>query len=180
MYSFATFCAGVGIIAVIKPFMTIYVGKSFFGAWQYTPLLITAAVFSSISAYFETFYATLKKTTHSMWTTLICAGINIITNYLLIQKIGVWGALVGTVLSYFLIAHIRMADVRRYVTLQINWRKYVIDVILLMVQAVIISLDYHIVGVAVTSIVIFVINNSEEIFLLIRVGKSILMKVKKN
>ena len=61
MYSFATFCAGVGIIAVIKPFMTIYVGKSFFGAWQYTPLLITAAVFSSISAYFETFYATLKK-----------------------------------------------------------------------------------------------------------------------
>lgn len=115
-----------------------------------------------------------------MWTTLICAGINIITNYLLIQKIGVWGALVGTVLSYFLIAHIRMADVRRYVTLQINWRKYVIDVILLMVQAVIISLDYHIVGVAVTSIVIFVINNSEEIFLLIRVGKSILMKVKKN
>ena len=49
-----------------------------------------------------------------------------------------------------------------------------------MVQAVIISLDYHIVGVAVTSIVIFVINNSEEIFLLIRVGKSILMKVKKN
>lgn len=86
----------------------------------------------------------------------------------------------GTVLSYFLIAHIRMADVRRYVTLQINWRKYVIDVILLMVQAVIISLDYHIVGVAVTSIVIFVINNSEEIFLLIRVGKSILMKVKKN
>ena len=86
----------------------------------------------------------------------------------------------GTVLSYFLIAHIRMADVRRYVTLQINWRKYVIDVILLMVQAVIISLDYHIVGVAVTSIVIFVINNSEEIFLLIKVGKSILMKVKKN
>ena len=86
----------------------------------------------------------------------------------------------GTVLSYFLIAHIRMADVRRYVTLQINWRKYVIDVILRMVQAVIISLDYHIVGVAVTSIVIFVINNSEEIFLLIRVGKSILMKVKKN
>ena len=85
----------------------------------------------------------------------------------------------GTVLSYFLIAHIRMADVRRYVTLQINWRKYVIDVILLMVQAVIISLDYHIVGVAVTSIVIFVINNSEEIFLLIRVGKSILMKVRK-
>ena len=115
-----------------------------------------------------------------MWTTLICAGINIITNYILIQKIGVWGALVGTVLSYFLIAHIRMADVRRYVNLQINWRKYIINVILLMVQAIIISLDYHIVGAAVTSIVIFVINNSEEIFLLIKVGKSILRKVKGN
>ena len=69
---------------------------------------------------------------------MICAGINIITNYLLIQKI------------------------------------------LFFVLLVIIFLDFHIVGVAVKLIVIFVINNSEEIFLLIRVGKSILMKVKKN
>lgn len=174
MYSFASFGAGVVIIAIIKPFMAVYVGSRFFEAWQYTPLLIVAAVFSSISAYFETFYATLKKTTHSMWTTLACAFINVTANYVLIQRIGVWGALAGTVLSYFLIAHIRMADIKRYVNLRISWRKHIVNVIILLIQAILISKDDHIVTIATASSALFVVNNFEEFLLITRVGGNIL------
>lgn len=68
MYSFITFGAGVAVVSIIKPFMTVYVGQEFEDAWKYVSLLVVSAVFYSISAYFGTLYNALQKTVNSMWT----------------------------------------------------------------------------------------------------------------
>ena len=163
-YSFLTFGAGVAFIAIIKPFMLVYVGQEFRDAWRYAPLLLAAAVFYSISTYFGSLYNALQKTVNSMWTTVLCALINITANYIFIQMVGVWGALIGTVLSYFVIAHVRMFDVKKYIPLQIQWRKYLINTGILLVQSILVSFDFHIGAVSAGAVVLFILNNKNELF----------------
>lgn len=163
MYSFITFGAGVAVVSIIKPFMTVYVGQEFEDAWKYVSLLVVSAVFYSISAYFGTLYNALQKTVNSMWTTLLCAAINTALNLIFIPVADVWGAIIGTVAAYFVIAHLRMFDVRRYVKITISWRKYVINAVLLIVQSILVALDWHIYYVSVAVILLFAANNIKEI-----------------
>ena len=168
---YALLCFGAGIIftTIIKYFMRIYVGSSFIEAWKYTPLLLSAAVFYAISSYYGSLYAAYQKTVNSMISTVICAIINIVVNFLFIRVVGTWGAIIGTVVSYIVIAHVRMIDMRRIVDIAINYRIYVINCILLLLQAILVSLDWHGLIVSIVTIILFAIVNMREIKILLSV-----------
>ena len=167
-YSFITFGAGIAIISIIKPFMHAYVGDAFRDAYLYTSLLLTAAVFYSISSYFGSIYSAIQKTTHSMFTTILCAISNIILNYILIQIVGIWGAVIGTLGSYFIIAHIRMFDIVRMLRLHINIRKYLLNVCLLLTQSILVSIGWHPALTSTIAVTIFVAVNIKLIFKLLK------------
>lgn len=178
-YSFLTFSACIGLVTIIKPFMGIYVGEDFFSAWVYVPLLLVSAVFSSIASYFGTMYGALKKSLNSMVTTVCGAVVNIVVNFIFINLVGVWGAVIGTVVAYALLANLRMINVRKYVKIRVEWTQYIINVSIVCTQAILASMDFYVYVASVCCILAFVLNNLDQIKSVIRYGKNRIKQSKK-
>lgn len=163
VFSFSVFAVCIGLVSIVKVFMKIYVGADFYIAWKYIPLLLVGAVFAAITTYFGSLYAALKQTVHSMVTTVIGAIVNIVVNFSLIPFLGVWGAVIGTVTSYFLVTIMRMIDVNRYIKIEYNKRKFIVNAIIISVHSIIVSADAYIVPVSTIVVFVFTLNNIAEI-----------------
>ena len=79
----------------------------------------------------------------------------------MIPFIGVWGAVIGTVVAYFFIAIYRTLDVKRYIHIKINWINFSINCLIVVVQAIFVSLDLFGWFFSIIAIVAFLINNKE-------------------
>lgn len=159
LLTFFVFLACISIVFVLKPFMSIYVGQEFSEAWQYTPLLLVSAVFSAISSYCGSLYDALKKSVHNMITTLIAAMINIALNFVFIPSYGIWGAIIGTVIAYFVIAIMRLINVSRYIKIDFKIPVLAMNCILIIFQAIFVSSDCFKYLVSSITLVAFLIVN---------------------
>lgn len=175
-YTFIAFGVAILFTGIIKPFMNVYVGVAFREAWRYAPLLLTAAVFYAVSSYYGSVYSALQITINSMITTMICAFCNVFLNYVLIKMNGTWGAIIATVCSYFILAHIRMINIKKHMSIRINVYRYVLNCMILVFEAMLISMDYHITIVSLISVLLFIIINNREINWLIDMVLSFLRK----
>ena len=162
------FISGACIIfvAIMKVFMSHYVGKDFIDAWHYVPLLLVSAVFAGIAGYFGSMYSALKKSVNNMLSTATAAAVNIIFNFLLIPSMGIWGAVIGTLIAYITIAFFRLFDVKRFVHIDIKWQTFLPTIIILISQAVAISLNYHIYLISILAIAFYLAINFKDILLL--------------
>lgn len=135
LYSMVVFTVTFVCVMVVNGFMTFYVGEGFFEAAQYVPLLLVGALFSAVSTYFGSIYTAMKKTKDVMITTFIAGGTNVVINLVLIPDMGIMGAVVGTVVAYFLAAHIRMLNVFGKMKIHCNVFNYGINCIILLTYA---------------------------------------------
>ena len=124
IFTTMVFGFAIAFIAISRIFMRYYVGKDFIEAADYVPFLIFSAVFSAISTYFGALYTALKKSVSIMVTTLLSGIVNVIINYIMIRRMGIMGAVAGTVVAYALIAILRMIDLRRRIPLNIDYIKF--------------------------------------------------------
>ena len=131
-------------VAFMKLFMTHYVGKDFQEAWHYVPLLLVSAVCAGIAGYFGSMYSALKKSVNNMLSTATAAAVNLIVNWLLIPEMGIWGAVIGTLAAYISIAFVRLLDVKRFVTIDVRWQTFLPTLLILIAQAALVSIDYHV------------------------------------
>lgn len=163
VYSTVAFGASVVIILIIKPFMRMYVGSDFAIAWRYVPLLLASASFSAIASYFGSLYGALKLSVRNMTSTFTAATVNIIVNYICIKQFGVWGALIGTVTAYAVLAFFRMIDVLHCLKFDLKWHQFLLGIGIVMAQAVAVSFDFHIYTVSITAFVAYIVVNLETI-----------------
>lgn len=160
-YSFIGFGAAVCINTIVKPFMSVYVSAEFADSWRFVPLLLVSASFSTVASYFGSLYGALKKSVNNMRTTLTAALINIVVNYAGIRLLGVWGAIIGTVTAYIVLALYRMLDVLRYIKFDPRWRVFLFNALLALTQAVFVTLDLHIWAVSLAAIFLFALVNHQ-------------------
>ena len=160
--------ACVFFVAIMKAFMTHYVGKDFIDAWHYVPLLLVSAVFAGVAGYFGSMYSALKKSVNNMLSTATAAVVNIVFNFLLIPSMGIWGAVIGTLIAYITIAFFRLFDVKRFVAIDIKWQTFLPTILILVLQAVAVSLDYHIYVCSAAAVVLFLAINFKDILFLTR------------
>lgn len=110
-----------GLLAVIKPFMSVFVSPSYFSAWKFVSFLLLAAIFSNASAFLGTIFLAAKKTRSIMSTTIIGMVVNLFFNLLLIPKFGVNGAGIGSSLGFLLVCITRYVMVnKRFVKLTLE------------------------------------------------------------
>lgn len=162
LYAILGFSGSIFLVSIMKFFMKIYVGAEFYIAWQFAPVLIASASFTAISSYCGSVYAAIKKNMNSMWSTLFAAIINVIVNFVGISLWGVWGALLGTISSCFFVAIVRLVDVCRYINMRINIVRFIMNCSIVIVQAVLVSLDYHVVIISIISMALFIILNYKD------------------
>ncbi|MBR1757312.1 MAG: polysaccharide biosynthesis C-terminal domain-containing protein [Lachnospiraceae bacterium] len=170
LFSTLMFGACIAICTITRPFMSIYIrNEAYKEAWMYVPLLLVSAVFSAIAAYCGSIYGALKKSVNNMLTTFIAAVINLIVNYAMILLTGIWGAIIGTVVSYCVLAFVRLWDILRYVPIKIKWGKLIILSMIIVLQALTVSLFDLQIGliVSIVVIIIFVWTEYKDILTLI-------------
>ena len=164
--------ACIFFVSIMKIFMNYYVGKAFTDAWHYVPLLLVSAVFAGVAGYFGSMYGALKKSVNNMLSTMIAAVVNIIVNWLLIPYIGIWGAVIGTLIAYTAIAFVRLFDVKRYVTIDVNWDTFLLTIFVLVLQAVFVSLDIHIYLVSIMAVFAYMVINFRDLKVLLKTIKT--------
>lgn len=169
-YSYITFLGCLTLVFIIKPFMSIYVGVDFRESWVFVPMLLVSAVFSAVSAYYGQMYGALKKSWNSMASTVVAALVNIVANYYFIPRIGINGAVIGTVLAYITLMLVRMVDVGKYISLSIDYRRFALNCIVVMLQGLLVSNDFHIVVTSILSLIAFAIINWKTLMTSLRIG----------
>lgn len=106
------------VILIIKPIMRIYVGRDFFVAWYYIPMLLVGTVFLGISNYYGAIYASAKANFLEIKSTIICASSNILMNFLLIPRFNILGAVIATALSYVIVVVVRIIDAKKIIKIK--------------------------------------------------------------
>ena len=125
-----------GLIATIKPILSIYVSKPFFVAWRYTPYLLVGFFFMSLGTFLSTSYLVNKDSKGFLVSGCIGAGINIVLNWLLIPQIGVPGAAIATCFSYFSVFLYRAYDTKKYIAIKFNNLNNVLATAMLLIMSV--------------------------------------------
>ena len=110
--------AGVGLLAVMKPFLRFYVEREYYSAWRYTPFLIVGFVFLTLGTFLSSYYTVNKDSKGFLFSGLAGAIANVSLNAMLIPILGVTGAALATCISYTLVFVYRIFDTKKYVHLQ--------------------------------------------------------------
>ena len=97
----------------------------------------------------------MKKSQNLMWTTLAAGLINIIINVVLLPVYGLWGAAVGTLIANLVVATLRLINIKKHLSINYNLRYSLPLVMLVMIHAVLVSIDFHIVFVSIATITIY-------------------------
>ena len=94
-----------------------------------------------------------------MIATLVSAIANVLMCLLLVNYIGLWGAILGTFAAYFIMAITRMVDVSRFIKIKIDIGRFVINSVILIAEAVLVSLEIEIYLVSGVAFFLFAIIN---------------------
>lgn len=127
--------ACTALIVFVRPLSDLLIDSSTYTeyatAYRYTPILVIAVLMMCMNQFFSSIYSATQHTSHSFWTSLIAAVVNLGLNWVLIGKIGITGACIATFASYFVSYIIRVWDARRYVPFEVNHTKFFINLVLL-------------------------------------------------
>lgn len=124
-----------GLLMIMKPFLSVYVGKEYYAAWHYVPYLIVGFVFMTLGSFIATSYTVHKDSMGFLISGTVGAIINLILNFILIPMMGVSGAAFATCISYFGVFVYRIKDTQKYIKLRVFKRKQICGYALLILSA---------------------------------------------
>ena len=163
IYGCYMFVAASMIMTLLKPVMLVWVGDEFKESWYYAPYLLIGVVFSAFTGFFVPLFVICEKTGTLFVSTLTGAVVNFILNLILIPVWGINGASFASAVSFITVWIIREFMIRKYVDIQFDNRKALLNALLLFIQGtclMMISTYWFAVQVLFTA-VIFLINLKE-------------------
>lgn len=137
MYSII--CCGSCILCSILMIFNLLISKilfsnDFYVAWTYVPPLLLSVTIDSLSVFLAHLFFAVKDTKSRAFATIIGAIINTILNFILIRKIGVYGAAISTVIGYFCCFVFSRLLVKKYICMNTNMVKNDLALLLLFFQ----------------------------------------------
>lgn len=130
-YSALMFVGGGAIVLMSRVFVNILFADTYYGAWEYIPVLTAASVFSALTTFMGSVYLVKKKSMLSFLTSMLGAVMNIVLNLLLIPSMGAQGAAIATVASYFAVFVVRTVSAQRQIRFYINYLSLALNTVLL-------------------------------------------------
>ncbi|MFL2134407.1 lipopolysaccharide biosynthesis protein [Desemzia sp. FAM 23990] len=145
------------IIAIVKVLFDFLFASEYYEAWRVVPFLLLGAVFSSFSGFFGTNYIAAKKT-KGVFKTSVYGGItSMIFNLLLIPTLGIEGAGISSMASFFVMFVIRFFDTKQFIDIEINWRLFTSNVIIIFIQIGILMMQLERVSETIIEAILFII-----------------------
>lgn len=128
------------MIALVKPLSAILIDSStdpaYARAYEFTPVLIIGVLMMSLNQFLSSIYTATKKTTHSFWTSLIAACVNLFLNVILIYLWGVHGAVIATFMSYFVCYLVRIVDTRKLIYFKVYHGRFALNLAVLFFMSI--------------------------------------------
>lgn len=130
------------VIICLAPFLAKFTLKNdFYEANVYLPIIMLAALINCISTVFGAMYSAYKKTQRVVVVSLIGATINVVFGIVLTPLFGVWGVCIASVLCYLTQTIYRCFDVKGFSNIHYNWIIIGIDILLLLIQVLLVSIN---------------------------------------
>lgn len=124
------------IIILNIPISGLLFSKGFFVAWKYVPPLLIAILFNQLSLLCENIFLAIKRTSFTCYTSIIGAATNIVLNFCLIPKFGAYGAVIATLLGFFIVWCLRFILVQKLIKIKNQTQKEFTAYILLFAQMI--------------------------------------------
>jgi len=157
LYSSVLFIATSVFIVVMKPLLALIFSVEFFNAWQPAPFLLLGTVFSALSGFVGVAYTATKKT-KGVFKTSIYGGISsLLMNLLFIPTTGIIGAGFSSMISFFIMFIIRYFDTKDLVFLDINWKKFYSTILVILIQSLILFMNFSNITEFLLSLILFFI-----------------------
>lgn len=113
VYIYILFSGSILILALIKPFFKLAIDPSYYTAWEVTPFILWSLIYSSVASFLGTIYTASKKTQKILITTVYGAIVNILVSFALVKPLGITGAALANVISFFIVVIIRYYDLNK-------------------------------------------------------------------
>ena len=152
---------GCSMLIPFTPLATrILLNESYFSAWSFMPVLLLATVFSSLVTFIGTIYTVKKKTTMSLVTAAVGAGINIVLNLYLIPRMGAQGAGIATAISYFAVFVLRAVHSKSFMPFDLKAYKLALNTLIVFIQIVfmVLGLPFNFIVQGLLVFALFVVN----------------------
>lgn len=118
------FSIAIVIIGVNKLILFYIVEKSFFTAWEYTPLLLFSIILSSIAGFYGTGYLGAKKTKGALVSSFFGGIVAVVFSFLFIPYYGLYGASLAIILGYLCLLLIRVKHMKNIININFPLRKF--------------------------------------------------------
>ena len=165
------------IISVLPFIFNIFIKKDYVQAYDYIPLLVIALYYGNMSGFYGTLFTAYKDSKTIGKSTIFGAIINLVVHLALIHFIGIYAAIISTLVSNYAVCIYRKIKLKEYLHLE-KLSNYVLSILMLIT----ITLFYHlkntylnIASLIIVLIYTFVVNRG----LISDLKKLFLEKVKK-
>ena len=157
----------------------LYSGE-FYQAHVFVPVLLLSVMFHGLGDHLGAIYISFKRTKAIFVTTFVSSAVNVVLGFALIPPMGIMGAALATLGSYFSLWLVRLIDSRKI--LRLNYR-YALDIAtftLLAVQAVVefIAFPYSWAVSAALFLAVLILRR-EAVVLVLKPLRGMLGKIKK-
>ncbi len=130
------------VILCLSPILAkLTLKNEFYSARVYLPLVLFVAIIDCLFCFFKTMYTTYKLTKRAVPCMIIGAFVNIVVCFITVDRLGIWGICVASLLSYISQAVYRVFDVRKFVNIRCNWNIIIPCTLLLVFQVIFLTRD---------------------------------------
>ncbi len=145
IYNFVMVTACSVLIMIEKPLAKYLFKGDYYIAWQYVPIMLLSAAMFSVAGYITIIATATKETTTVAASTISGAAANALLNWILIPRIGLFGAVIATAVGYFIVWLVLILRAEK--SLQIRFSKYTSMAMyaILAMQWIILLVDKHVV-----------------------------------
>jgi O-antigen/teichoic acid export membrane protein len=131
--------ASIGLIAVMPFVFSLLINKNYADAYYQIPIYTYASLFNVIVGLYSVIYISEMKTSEIAKTSLYSGIINIVINFMLIKRIGLYAASISSVFAFGVMALYRARDIKKYINHKIDYKLMFVTLIMLIV----VSLSYY-------------------------------------
>lgn len=150
------------IIGFLPLVFNILVNKNYHDAYLYIPFILISVYFSCLASFSSGIFSAYKDTKILATTTYIVALVNLIIDILLINKIGLFAPILGTLVSYMIVWIYRNYKLRKYLTLPLDnyfiWNIIVVSLVITLYYSN--NIILYVVGLLVSIIYSYYINRN--------------------
>lgn len=121
------------LLVTIIPFVfNLFIKKGYVSAYDYIPILVIALYYGNMSGFYGSLFVAFKETKILGSSTIVGALINIIINIIFIKFIGLYAAVISTLLANYIVNLIRKNKIKKYFRID-NIKNYYSSIFLLII-----------------------------------------------